>query len=280
MLVTKRNAMLTMAKLAALPFALQVTAQAWTKTATPVWVMDKQPLLTGLHAPVGMAFDSQQNLYIANWGNGTITRWFANGKREVFASDLHGPSGLALGANDDVFVASYADDVVWRIKQNGKRTLFVDKLATPAGLSFEVNGNLLIANRRTNQILSANRDGKISVVAHDLHTPVGSVRAKNGQLFVANIDGGISVVDAQGQPRSLTNTLHRPGPGIALAAEDAVYVVDYGGTCVYRVSLAGEVETIVDGLSSPVGLLRAPNGDLLLTTWGENSLFRLRQISL
>lgn len=243
------------------------------------WILDPKPVLTGLSAPVGMSYDSAGTLFIANWASGTIDRLLGNGRRETFAQGLNGPSGLVVAADGDLFVASYQDDVVWRIKPNGERSVFVKNLATPAGLSLEPNGRLLIANRRTNQILAVEPDGNLVAVAERLQTPVGAVRFVSGELVVSNIDGGITVVDGQGKMHSATSALRRPGPGIVQAADDAVFVVDYGGTSIRQVSLSGRVETIVEGLRSPVGLTVSQQGDLMVTTWGDNALFRIRRIA-
>lgn len=243
------------------------------------WRLDTKPVLTGLNAPVGMAYDSAGALYIANWASGTIDRLEGNGRCETFVHGLNGPSGLAVAADGDLFVASYYDDLVWRIKPNGERSVFVKNLATPAGLSFEPSGRLLIANRRTNQILAVEPDGRLVAVAERLQTPVGAVRFVSGELVVSNIDGGITVIDGQGKMHAVTGAVRQPGPGIVLAADDAVFVADYGGTRIHHVSLSGRVDTIVDGLRSPVGLAVSPQGDLMVTTWGDNALFRIRRIA-
>ena len=243
------------------------------------WILDPKPVLTGLSAPVGMSYDSVGTLYIANWASGTIDRLLGNGRRETFVRGLNGPSGLVVAAGGDLFVASYHDDCVWRIKPNGERSVFVKNLATPAGLSFEPSGRLLIANRRTNQILAVELDGKLIAVAERLQTPVGVVRFVSGELVVSNIDGGITVIDGQGKMRTVTSALRQPGPGIVQAADDAVFVVDYGGTRIRQVSLSGRVGSIVDGLRSPVGLAVSPQGDLMVATWGDNALFRIRRIA-
>ena len=244
------------------------------------WKLDPKPVLTGLSAPVGMAYNSVGTLYIANWASGTIDRLDGNGHRETFVQGLNGPSGLVVAAaSGDLYVASYHDDVVWRFKPNGKRSMFVKNLATPAGLSFEPNGQLLIANRRTNQILAVEPDGKLIAIADRLQTPVGAVRFISGELVVSNINGGITILDVHGKIHTLTSALRRPGPGIVQATDDSVFVVDYGGTKIHQVSLSGRVDTIVDGLRNPVGLALSPEGDLMVTTWSDNALFRIRHMT-
>jgi len=255
------------------------------------WKLDHAATHEGLSSPVGMAYDAGGALYVANWSAGNVVRFSPKGARTVFASGLSGPSGLAISARGDIYVASYNEDLVWRFTPAGDKSVFVSGLATPAGLSFDAAGRLLIANRRTNQILAAHPDGKLEVVAEGLQTPVGAVELPGGELLVSNIAGGISLVPARAPARApddgapakarlaktINSDLGSPGPGIVAAGADAAYVVDYGGTTVSRVDRRGGRTVIADGLRSPVGLALAPDGSLMVATWGANAAFRIRR---
>lgn len=263
------------------PAALWATAAlpiARAQSANPaVWRLEPQPVHDGLGSPVGTGYDRSGHLYVANWSAGTVLRFSPAGERSTFASGLSGPSGLAVSPTGDVFVASYNEDLVWRFSPGGVKAVFVRGLATPAGLCFDARGRLLIANRRTNQILAASADGRIEAVAEGLQTPVGAVDLPNGDLMVSNIAGGISLVRSDRQARTVNTDLRSPGPGIVRAADDAVYVVDYGGSTVSRIDTQGRRNIVADGLSSPVGLTHAPDGHLMVATWGANAVFRVRQ---
>lgn len=263
------------------PAALAITSVlpgAKAQSVSPAaWRLDPRPVHEGLSSPVGTAYDQAGYLYVANWSAGTVLRFSPSGERSIFARGLSGPSGLALSVAGDIFVASYSDDLVWRFTPKGDKSVFVRGLATPAGLSFDARGRLLIANRRTNQILAVHPDGRIDVAAEGLQTPVGAVALSNGDLMVSNIAGGISLVRADRQARTVNTDLHSPGPGIVRAEDDAVYVVDYGGTTVSFINAQGQRSVIADGLSSPVGLTMTPDGSLMVATWGDNAMFRMRR---
>lgn len=242
-----------------------------------MWTLDRTASHAGLSAPVGMAYDAGGNLYVANWSAGTVMRFTPKGEQTVFASGLSGPSGLAISSKGDVYVASYNEDLVWRFAPNGDKAVFVRGLATPAGLSFDARGRLLIANRRTHQILAAHPDGSMEIAAEGLQTPVGAVELPGGDLLVSNIAGGIALVSGGRKARTINADLRSPGPGIVAADTDAAYVVDYGGTTVSRVDRRGVRTVIAEGLSSPVGLALAPDGGLVVATWGANAAFRIRR---
>lgn len=233
----------------------------------------------GMQSPVGMAFDADGTFYIANWSGGTIERITAEGERSTFASDLNGPSGLAVSDDGVVYAASYSGDVVWRFSEDGEPEVFVDGLSTPAGLSFNSDGELLIANRQTNEILAADADGQTRVVATGLQTPVGAVELDNGDLMVSNIAGGVSHVPAGETEAVHVNTeLSSPGPGIAPAGGNAVYVVDYGGSTVDMIEPDGTRTTIADGFASPTGITLAPDGRLAVCDWGTNAVYFIDSI--
>lgn len=239
------------------------------------WRLQPEPIHAGLSSPVGMAYAADGNLYVANWSSGTVLKFSPDGRRSVFAAELSGPSGLAISPQGDIYVASYNEDLVWRFTPGGERSVFVRGLATPAGLSFDARGRLLIANRRTNQILAVHPDGRIDVAAAGLQTPVGAVELAGGDLLVSNIAGGIALVTGTTPARTVNTELQSPGPGIVRAGADAAYVVDFGGTTISRVDRQGRRTVIADGLRSPTGLALAPDGSLLVATWGTNAAYRL-----
>ena len=223
-----------------------------------------------------MAFDSKGNLFVANWSAGTVDRIGADGERTVFAENLSGPAGLAIDKDDAVYVASYSSDLIYRFTAAGAQSVHVTGLATPAGLSFDQKGRLLIANRATNQVLAVMENGTLQPVAGGLRTPVGAVQRRDGTLVVANINGGITILAPDGERREINDVFSRPGPGVALTADDRVFVVDYGGTTVREIRTDGSTDVVADGLRSPVGLTVAPDGDLLVATWGDDTAYRIR----
>lgn len=131
-----------LAQAIALPFALSGRASA----AAP------QRLFDEVNSAVGMDFDAQGNLFVAEWGARRISRFAPDGARTTFAQGLSGPSGLAIAPDGAIFVASYSSDLIWRFTPDGHRSTYVSGLATPAGLSFDRAGRLMVANRRTNEI--------------------------------------------------------------------------------------------------------------------------------
>lgn len=249
--------------------ASAATALAWQRTG---------PLASGLSSPVGMAIDASGRLLVANWSAGTVTATPVGGPTTVLVSGLDGPSGLALSTRGELFVASYSGNVVWRIADGGRQEVFVRGLATPAGLSFDRQGRLLIANRGTNQILAADGTGRVSVaVEGDLRTPVGAIQFDDGSYAVSNTNGGVSFAGPDGRARTVSREFAQPGPGIAIADDASVYVVDYGGTEVKQVDRSGRTQVVAEGFRSPVGLLVTAHRTIaIVADWGTNTAYGLK----
>ena len=64
---------------------------------------------SGLSAPVALAFDAAGNLYVANYGNNTISKVTPAGAVSTFVSSgLNDPMGLAFDAAGNLYVANTA----------------------------------------------------------------------------------------------------------------------------------------------------------------------------
>jgi DNA-binding beta-propeller fold protein YncE len=75
---------------------------------------------TGLDSPIGLAFDSSGNLYVANSGGsgGSIEKFAPNGSSTIFAlgtnpQGLNGPYGLAFDQVGNLYEADEAIGYIW-----------------------------------------------------------------------------------------------------------------------------------------------------------------------
>ncbi len=254
-----------------------LTAIAAAGASVPAGAVSCEPslMLSGLSSPVGMAFDKDGNLLVAEWSAGRVTRIAPDGGRTVLASGLSGPSGLAIDDEGHLFVASYSRSVIWEIHPDGRSEVALEGLATPAGIGFDRDGRMMIANRRTNQILVVNEDGGLEPLVENLSTPVGVVERSDGSLVISNIAGGITVINAEGRRTDIDGVLRQPAPGIVVTPDDRVFVQDYGGSSLFELVDDTTLEPVAEAFSSPVGLAVAPDGSLRVASWGGGTLHRV-----
>ena len=82
---------------------------------------------SGLRQPLGLAFDSAGNLFVAV--GGSILEFAPNGVRSTFAFGLCGPTGLAFDSAGNLFVADNCSgplgSIIYKFKPNGVRSTFV-----------------------------------------------------------------------------------------------------------------------------------------------------------
>lgn len=183
---------------------------------------------TGLNMPTGMAFDQAGNLYVGNWGDGTIDKITPSGVSSVFFNTGSYPNALAFDGSGNLYVAiwrgwiekitpngvgsvfasldaatglafdragnlyaSSADNVIEKYTPGGVASVFASTgLSEPWGLSFDSGGNLYAANDSNNTIEKFTPGGIGSVFAtNGLLTPQGLAIDSKGNLFAANFYG-------------------------------------------------------------------------------------------
>jgi DNA-binding beta-propeller fold protein YncE len=99
-----------------------------------------------LSGPVGLAFDSQGNLYAANQNNNTIEKFGTNGVGSVFASSgLASPQFMAFDNSDNLYVANAGSSTIEKFDTNGNGSVFSTVGSDPSGVAFDSSGNLYVS---------------------------------------------------------------------------------------------------------------------------------------
>ena len=81
---------------------------------------------SGLDDPAGLAFDAAGNLYVANYGNNTISKVTPAGAVSTFVSSgLNDPAGLAFDAAGNLYVANYGNNTISKVTPAGAVSTFV-----------------------------------------------------------------------------------------------------------------------------------------------------------
>ena len=244
-----------------------------------------------LNLPFNIAFDKEDNIYIADTYNnsirkiesksGIISTVVGTADKKV-KSELKTPTGITFDNFNNLYIADLAHLRIRKVdfKNNSSITLVGEKSETeqpninaslggPFNVVFDKTGNLYI---------STNEDSKVSKV--DFFTGKVTVIAGTGTSGFSG-DGG-KASEAQ-----LTNPT-----GLALDGKGNLYISDTGNERVRKVNLnSGIIHTIAgsgtngfsgDGelaknstLSNPLGLTADRNGDLYIVDRGNN---RVRKI--
>jgi hypothetical protein len=131
---------------------------AGTSTATPF-------VTSGLGGPIGPTFDAGGNLYVANLGNGTVSKVPAGTTAATPFLSTNEPTGLAFDASANLYVSNQTNGTVSKVAVGtSTATVFVTGgLNQPQNLAFDASGNLYVANLGNNTV---------SKVAAELAPPV------------------------------------------------------------------------------------------------------------
>jgi sugar lactone lactonase YvrE len=151
---------------------------------------------TSLNFPHNVAIDRAGNIYIANFGNGTVTKTTVTqtGQTQtystaVLASGLSGPIGLAFDRAGNLYVTNSRNNTITRITPAGVSSLFYSgsALSQPWGLAFDVAGDLYVANSGNNTITRITPGGAATpVITGGLNSPRGLAFDSQGNLYVTN----------------------------------------------------------------------------------------------
>ena len=178
--------------------------------------------------PTALAFDSEDNLYLADEYNHRVTvldksgnfqwKWGVHGCGE---GELNGPSGIALDAEDNVYVVDHLNNRVQRFSRDGRFLAAWGEPGSgpgqfnlPWGVTVVASGDVFVADWRNDRIQ----------------------RFSPGGEFIA----------AYGEPGHGDGQLLRPS-SVAVDAQGYIYVADWGNERVQVLSPNGDFELALRG---------------------------------
>jgi uncharacterized protein (TIGR03437 family) len=223
-----------------------------------------------LSGPTGLAVDSQGAVYIAEGSIGS-------------GSGLDGGS-FRIWKVAGGRITSAAGDGLRSFSGDGGPAALA-QFDAPAGLAYDSKGNLFVADSQNNRIRKISPDGIVTTVAGnalpgfagdggpatsaELNRPTGVAVDSKGNLYIADSGnnrvrmvfstGIIGTLAGNGNTaffgdggNSVLAALNRP-QGVAVDADDAVYIADTGNRRIRRV-VSAVIETVADGLNRPIGV--------------------------
>jgi sugar lactone lactonase YvrE len=198
-----------------------------------------KPFINDLMNATGLAFDSQDLLYISSRYDGFVYQVTPNGNMSVFVEGMGVATGLAFDGQQNLYVGDRSGTV---FKISPDRQIFVFATLEPSiaayHLAFGPDGYLYVASPTTSSFDSIHRishNGEVEVFYRGLGRPQGMAFDEEGRLYVAaSIAGRKGVVRIDPDRRA---ELFLSGPGIVgvaftpsrammVATTNALYRVD------------------------------------------------------
>jgi uncharacterized protein (TIGR03437 family) len=161
-----------------------------------------------LDYPLNLAFDSADNLYIADWLNSRVRKVAANGVISTYAQLPGNVWGLVFDPAGNLYVSDESDSIVYRIDTAGNRTIVAGtgtagsggdggpatqaQLNEPSGLALDAAGNLYIADAMNGRVRFVTPQGFIGTFASGGNLVRELAFDSAGNLYIT--DEGLSVV--------------------------------------------------------------------------------------
>jgi sugar lactone lactonase YvrE len=242
--------------------------------APPSWSRMNAPLTYSL----GMARDSNNTLYVGDYGNDRILTFPTNAPYGIISlTSLVGtPGALLIDSTGNLLVSDTKSNAIVQLTTNGTiltnwTTSQITGLSAPVGLALDASGNVYVANNGGGNVIRIGTNGITNAIYSSpyLTKPVGVAIDPSGNLLVTSLAKN-SVY------RFFTNTVHTaslvagslPAPyGIAVDPSGNIYVACSGDNTVRKLTTTTNgitnsiyaTTTNPPGLISPVSLLISTN---------------------
>ena len=230
---------------------------------------------TGLSNPQYLTIDGIGNLYVTNFGDGTISRISSAGVVSTFTSGLNGPTGITIDVNSNIYVATNNNlnkSPILKITPPGIVDTFAIVTGYVQGLTIDNSGNLYAANGVPGAISKITSSGNVSTFASGMASISGVALSSTGTLYATGAtNGAVYKITATGSVTSIYNGFSFGGPnGIAIDNNNNLYITVFGNNTlsqynsVTKISVSGAISTLTTGLDDPCGLIIDANGNFYI----------------
>jgi sugar lactone lactonase YvrE len=213
-------------------------------------------------------------LFVSHLTDGRITEILGGGRsRSLLPGGLNWPLDLAMGEDGQLYVA---DGTALYVLPPGGELKCVGMLFTPGypgflrGLAPVAGRGFAVTTSNGQVALYRPRDQQSEVLADGFDQLYGVAVAPGGAIAVAELGAGRVLSIQSGKVEILARGLREP-LGVVIGPDGACLVSEAGAGRVVRVTGAGAVETLVDGLLRPQGIV-ARRGQLYVVDAGARAL--------
>jgi streptogramin lyase len=230
-------------------------------------------------SPVGVALDSQGNLYVADWGNDAIRQLTAKGTNWVtrtiagrpgFAGSTDGtnsairftnPFGVAVALDGTLYVTDYGSSVIRQLTPVGTNWIS-QTIAGLAGTPGSADGTNSMA--RFSQPEGVSVDGGINVYVTDWGNSTLRKLTFTGTNWVSTTIGGLA--GSTGTTDGMDTAARFRGPSaVAIDRDGDLYVTDEGNDTI-RLGAPLSLSTFAP-MFQAVETTNLLDGDWILLTW-------------
>jgi sugar lactone lactonase YvrE len=136
-----------------------------------------------LDGPVGMVFDSEENLFICSCNDQSIKKLTPEGITSTFAKsgEFNCPNGITKNDRGDLFVVSFSGSKIVRITPQGETSVFADTKGKGLGHIIFLRGVFYATSFNDNKIYRITGDGEVVEFAGS-----GERKVEDGPVMAAS----------------------------------------------------------------------------------------------
>jgi len=201
----------------------------------------------------------------------SVVRISPDGRGTPFVTGILNATGLAFNSDDDLFVTSRAEGNVYRVDAAGESTVYAEGMGVATGAAFDAEGNLFVGDRsgtifKINPERKIFVHATLEPSPAAYHLAVNGA----GTVFVTapslSSNDAIWAIEPNGDTRAWYRGLGRP-QGLALSKDGDIYLAAclHGRRGLVRVTQKGEASLVLSG-TNLVGVAFSPLGTTVLAT--------------
>ena len=240
---------------------------------------------TGLNNPQYLTNDANGNLYVTNFGDGTVSKISGTGTVSTFASGLNGTTGITIDVDDNLYVATNNNNnlsTIVKIDPVGAVTDFASITGYIYDLVIDQEGNIYAANALYGTIHKISTNGTVTTYANGLGN-ISGLAISNGSIYSTRADGSVF----KRMPTGVVSLVHKfsfgfGGPNkIVVDKSENLYLTIYLSSTLSqsnsatKINSKGVVSTLVNGFNDPCGMIIDTFGNLYVVNSLGNSVSKV-----
>ena len=155
---------------------------------TPEDIIHLSSINDGLKAPVRMAVDLSDNVYVTDANNKLILKFDGSGTLLEEINTGVAPLSLAINRNNEIFFGDGETGIIYQIDINGEITIFYTGLIFPNSMVFDADGLLYVVDSELKKVIVLDLSANVvrNIGEGTLLYPTGiAFNPNNNRIFVA-----------------------------------------------------------------------------------------------
>jgi DNA-binding beta-propeller fold protein YncE len=235
-----------------------------------------------------ITLDSDQNVYVTNYKNNSVTKLNSSGTEiwTKFTGSGTGPRGIATDESGNIFVSLYLANKVAKISPDGSTvdTGFATTGSVPSGIALDSSGNIYTANFNSNNVTKFSSNGGAAIATYATGNGPRNITIDSfGNVYTCNYNAHtVTKITSAGVTSTYATGLNPWG--ITVDSLGNVYTANYGSNSISKIFSNGDTVTSFASTAPagtrPVDLVLDPDGNLYTANTLNSTVTRITQSSL